>query len=225
MIPVGNDTGVAPALPVAAVPAATRTQGVARPSPTPPLTYDEARQRLRSFAAMLKHDNLVSGSTPDRERTVLLLEGIETLSVELDDMRSALANQSSTHESSFARVRRDITIMAGVVGSFPPLYEATHDRYTALVGSPTNPLRCDDRSEGGGAIRAAAPAKYAPVWRLTQNLGEAVRNHHLLALHQRLGVDVNAIVPLGRYFNGRLAVLQLLHDLIAALSRHRRVEA
>ena len=83
---------------------------------------------------MLRHDNLVSGSTPDRERTVLLLEGIETLSVELDDMRSALANQSSTHESSFARVRRDITIMAGVVGSFPPLYEATHDRYTALVG-------------------------------------------------------------------------------------------
>ena len=134
VIPVGNDTGVAPALPVAAVPAATRAQGVARPSPTPPLTYDEARQRLRSFAAMLKHDNLVSGSTPDRERTVLLLEGIETLSVELDDMRSALANQSSTHESSFARVRRDITIMAGVVGSFPPLYEATHDRYTALVG-------------------------------------------------------------------------------------------
>ena len=134
VIPVGNDTGAAPALPVAAVPAATRTPGVARPSPTPPLTYDEARQRLRSFAAMLKHDNLVSGSTPDRERTVLLLEGIETLSVELDGMRSALANQSSTHESSFARVRRDITIMAGVVGSFPPLYEATHDRYTALVG-------------------------------------------------------------------------------------------
>ncbi len=134
VIPVGNDTGAAPALPVAGVPAATRTPGVARPSPTPPLTYDEARQRLRSFAAMLKHDNLVSGSTPDRERTVLLLEGIETLSVELDGMRSALANQSSTHESSFARVRRDITIMAGVVGSFPPLYEATHDRYTALVG-------------------------------------------------------------------------------------------
>jgi hypothetical protein len=24
--------------------------------------------------------------------------------------------------------------MAGVVGSFPPLYEASHDRYTALVG-------------------------------------------------------------------------------------------
>ncbi len=134
VIPVGNDTGVASALPVAAVPAATRAQGAARPSPTPPLTYDEARQRLRSFAAMLKHDNLVSGSTPDRERTVLLLEGIETLSVELDGMRSALANQSSTHESSFTRVRRDITIMAGVVGSFPPLYEATHDRYIALVG-------------------------------------------------------------------------------------------
>ena len=134
VVPVGNDTGVAPALPVAAAPAPTRAQGVARPSPTPPLTYDEARQRLRSFAAMLKHDNLVSGSTPDRARTVVLLEGIETLSMELDEMRSALANQSSTHESSFARVRRDITIMAGVIGSLPPLYEVSHDRYTALVG-------------------------------------------------------------------------------------------
>ena len=57
------------------------------------MTYDEARQRLRSFAAMLKHDNVVSGSTPDRERTVLLLESIETLSVELDGMRSAFADQ------------------------------------------------------------------------------------------------------------------------------------
>ena len=133
VVPVGNDSGVAPALPVAAVPAATRAQGVARPSPTPPLTYDEARQRLRSFAAMLKHDNLVSGSTPDRERTVLLLESIESLSVELDGMRAAFADRPSTSES-FARVRRDITIMAGVVGSFPPLYEASHDRYTALVG-------------------------------------------------------------------------------------------
>ncbi len=133
VVPVGNDTGVAPALPVAAVPAPTRAQGLARPSPTPPLTYDEARQRLRSFAAMLKHDNAVSGSTPDRERTVLLLEGIETLSVELDDMRAAFADRPSANVQ-FARVRRDITIMAGVVGSFPPLYEASHDRYTALVG-------------------------------------------------------------------------------------------
>ena len=132
-VPVGTDNGVAPALPVAAGPARNRAQGVARPSPTPPLTYDESRQRLRSFAAMLKHDNVVSGSTPDRERTVLLLESIETLSVELDGMRSAFADLPSASEQ-FARLRRDIIIMAGVVGSFPPLYEASHDRYTALVG-------------------------------------------------------------------------------------------
>ena len=133
VVPVGTDNGVAPALPVAAGPARNRAQGVARPSPTPPLTYDESRQRLRSFAAMLKHDNVVSGSTPDRERTVLLLESIETLSVELDGMRSAFADLPSASEQ-FARLRRDIIIMAGVVGSFPPLYEASHDRYTALVG-------------------------------------------------------------------------------------------
>ena len=133
VVPVGNETGVAPALPVAAVPAPSRAQGIARPSPTPPLTYDEARQRLRSFAAMLKHDNLVSGSTPDRERTVLLLESIESLSAELDGMRAAFADRPGASEQ-FARVRRDIIIMAGVVGSFTPLYEVSHDRYTALVG-------------------------------------------------------------------------------------------
>ena len=133
VVPVGGEGNVAPALPVAAESAPTRAVGIARPSPTPPLTYDEARQRLRSFAAMLKHDNVVSGSTPDRERTVLLLESIETLSVELDGMRSAFADRSSASEQ-FARLQRDIIIMAGVVGSFPPLYEASHDRYTALVG-------------------------------------------------------------------------------------------
>ena len=133
VVPVGGEGSVAPALPVAAESAPTRALGVARPSPTLPLTYDEARQRLRSFAAMLKHDNVVSGSTPDRERTVLLLEGIETLSVELDGMRSAFAERSGANEQ-FARLQRDIIIMAGVVGAFPPLYEASHDRYTALVG-------------------------------------------------------------------------------------------
>ena len=54
-----------------------------------------------------------------------------------------------------------------------------------------------------------------------QNLAEAVRDDHLLALHQRLGVDVNTIVPLRRQLNCRLAVLQLIHDLIAALPQHR----
>ncbi len=131
--PVSDEGSVAPALPVAAVPAPTRVLGAARPSPTPPLSYDEARQRLRSFAAMLKHDNVVSGSTPDRERTVVLLEGIETLSAELDGMRSAFADRAGTNDR-FARVHRDIVIMAGVVGAFLPLYEASHDRYTALVG-------------------------------------------------------------------------------------------
>ena len=82
---------------------------------------------------MLKHDNVVSGSTPDRERTVVLLEGIETLSAELDGMRSAFADRAGTNDR-FARVHRDIVIMAGVVGAFLPLYEASHDRCTALVG-------------------------------------------------------------------------------------------
>ena len=48
-------------------------------------------------------------------------------------MRSAFADQSGASEQ-FARLQRDIIIMAGVVGVFPPLYEASHDRYTALVG-------------------------------------------------------------------------------------------
>ncbi len=128
--PAGDSGIVTPALPVAAAP--TSVIKGARPSP-PPLTYDEARQQLRAFAAMLKHDNVVSGSTPDRERTVVLLESIESLSVELDEIRSALADRSGANDQ-LARVRRDIIIMAGVVGAFPPLYEASHDRYTALVG-------------------------------------------------------------------------------------------
>ncbi|MAG37601.1 MAG: hypothetical protein CL878_15310 [Dehalococcoidia bacterium] len=128
--PAGDGENVAPALPVAA---ATRVPRAARMTPTPPLSYAESRQRLRGFAAALKHDNLVSGATQDREQAVVLLERVEDLSVTLDRLLSNTTEQSDSGVR-FTRIQRDIITLAGAVGSYPPLFEDSHDRYTVLVG-------------------------------------------------------------------------------------------